>query len=95
MVLVQIRGDLAGRKKANGGLPQEVNPTQPHPRNLGEAAERIKLTHSHGKISRDSRQSQNMNLQIIIRKLKGQWLLRCSALLGVMVLEINPANEYK
>ena len=43
----------------------------------------VELTHSHGKTSRDSNQSQNMNLQIIIRKLWRQWLLRCSDLLGI------------
>jgi hypothetical protein len=44
-----------------------------------------------------------MNLQNIIRKLKGQWLLRCSALLGVMSTnqsndgqhECQPSNQTK
>ena len=44
--------------------------------------QRHKLTHSHGKNSRDSNQSKNMNLKNIIRKPQRQWLLRCSVLLG-------------
>jgi hypothetical protein len=48
-----------------------------------------KLSHSRGKISRDSRQPKNMNLQIIIRKTEGVVAVGCSALLGVIFQNLH------